>query len=126
MVSTSPASSSRRETTAGPWGPSRCGGACLVGRIRPFEGRLSGPPRRGCDHDPGMQPSLEMRRVGYNLTFIAIEISIDRLVVGRLIEISEPTQCCHEPILIRKKPLLHCLYGIFHLECYGKRTHVHL
>ncbi len=34
------------------WGPSRWGGACLVGRIRPFEGRLSRPPRRGCYHDP--------------------------------------------------------------------------
>ncbi len=34
------------------WGPSRWGGACLVGRISPFEGRFSGPPRRGCDHDP--------------------------------------------------------------------------
>ncbi len=24
----------------------------LVGRIHPFEGRLPGPPLRGCDHDP--------------------------------------------------------------------------
>ncbi len=36
------------------WDPTRLGCACLVGRIRPFEGRLSGPPRRGCDHDPAI------------------------------------------------------------------------
>ncbi len=34
------------------WCTSHWGGVCLVGRIRPCEGRLSGPPRRGCDHDP--------------------------------------------------------------------------
>ncbi len=28
------------------------GDSVLVGRIHPFEGRLPGPPRRGCDHDP--------------------------------------------------------------------------
>ncbi len=32
-------------------GPSRQGGACLVGRFRPFGGRLLGPLWRGCNHD---------------------------------------------------------------------------
>ncbi len=45
------------------WGPSRWGGASLVGRIRPFEGRLSGPPRRGCDHEPVLLLLLLLRHI---------------------------------------------------------------
>ncbi len=33
------------------WGSSSWVGACVVSRIRPFERRLLGSPRRGCDHD---------------------------------------------------------------------------
>ncbi len=42
----------RTISLAGPGVRGAGGGACLVGRIRPFGGRLSEPPHRGCDHDP--------------------------------------------------------------------------
>ncbi len=60
MLSTSPPREGRRETTVGGClpllemvgDPIRWGDACLIGCIHSFEGRLSGPLRRGCDHAP--------------------------------------------------------------------------